>query len=238
MDGSLVVAPMVEILDPVFFVFDDLDVVGTLKCRRIGDAALAQLPAEGRQIFEAHHLHVVFELGQQDIDVRYAVAIERRGHHAHVSTRQEVLDELLGTLDTGGSRQRAGGTATQHGQPQQRQAYLLRAAEVEVVSDFELIDVKVGLVKPVKQHQATGSGLLEFFGHVGHRREIRIELDGNRNAHLFFESRQDVEVSLLHAFGRVTVVGRDKKHIELESIGPGLGYFFGVLQPAFRSDAV
>ena len=110
------------------------------------------------------------------MQVVYAPAQERRTEHDDVGTRKEHLGYVVWLVDTTRRREVGMYPTVQDGDPAQGQAHGLGRAQVDARGDAHALQVDVGLVEAVEQHQGVGPGLLKPPGHVRHVAVIRAEL--------------------------------------------------------------
>ena len=81
--------------------------------------------------------------------------------HGDVGADHERLDDVGAGVHAGRGGQRHVGAelGPQDGDPPQRQAQLPRLAELDAGHDVERVEVEVGLVEAVEQHQSVGAGV-------------------------------------------------------------------------------
>ncbi len=120
----------------------------------------------------------------------------------------------------------------QNGDPAQRQAQVEGRGEHDVRVWLESIQVDIGLVETVEQHQPIDTGLVEAVGYVGHGTEVGVEFDGNRQIHGRSDLGEDVEVSILHIIAGFFRIGRQMIEIQLQRISTGCLDLTGVFRPA------
>ena len=128
--------------------------------------------------------------------------------------------------------------ARQDREPAQAQEQLVRAREVEPRHDLEVLDVDVGLVEAVEDHEAVGPGALEPPREVGERRVEGRELDGDRDRDGLPHGRDDGDRAVLDVFARLERIGRELVDVDLEGVGARLLDQARVLDPALRGRAV
>ncbi len=86
--------------------------------------------------------------------------------------------------------------------PVQAQAQLVRAAEDQVRHDLQLLEVEVGLIEAVEDHEAVGAGFVQCVGKVRQRGEVGPELDGDGNLDLLANGPHQLDVLRLRAAAR------------------------------------
>ena len=94
------------------------------------------------------------------------------------------------------------------------------------------VQVDVGLVEPVEEHEAVRSRGNELGREVRHRRVVRTELHGERDVDLAANRRDDVEVPAFDVGGGGQRVGSDVVQVALDRISAGLLHEPRVAGPA------
>ena len=89
----------------------------------------------------------------------------------------------------------------QDGDPAQRQPQLPRLAQLDAGHDVERLEVEVGLVEAVEQHQPVGAGVDDARREVGHGRVVRAELHRERDVELGAHRGDELEVGGLDVGG-------------------------------------
>ena len=107
-------------------------------------------------------------------------------------------------------------------------------AELDAGDDVEGVEVEVGLVEAVEQHESVGAGVDDPGREVGHRRVVRAELDGQRDADLGADRGDDVEVGGLDVGRGAVGIGGDVVEVELDGVGAGVFDEPRVAGPATR----
>ena len=128
--------------------------------------------------------------------------------------------------------------AIEHSDPAQRQTQILRGAEQNVGEDFQFLQVDVGLVEAVEQHQRICPGLFQLVGHVRHVTEVGTELDRQRDCHRRAHCFHDRDVLCLDLGPGLMQIAGDVVEVEFQRVGPGFGNEFGEVDPAAQRRAV
>ena len=178
------------------------------------------------------------ELLAQGREVRRAALEERRDELDGVGAGHHRLDDVGDGVDAAGAGERRLHLGRQHGEPDEAQRQLGRAREVDLAADLQLLDVDVGLVEPVEEHEAVGARLVELRGEVGERGVVRGELHRHRDADGLADRLHHLDGPQLHLRARLLRVGAEGEDVELEGVGPRVLDELGVLQPAARGVAV
>ena len=179
-------------------------------------------------------VHPVAQLALHGGDVRRSVAQQRRGHHRGIGADHQRLDDVGAGGDAGRRGQRDGGSelGPQDGDPAQGEPQLPRTAQLDAGDDVEGVDVEVGLVEAIEQHEPVGTGGFDARRKVGHGRVVRTELHRERDADLSSDRGDDIEVRGFHV-GRAAVrVGSHVVQVQFEGVGAGVGDELGVADPS------
>jgi hypothetical protein len=215
-----------------------LDIIRPLIRRRVRHVLLTHRAFKGIDGLETHFPHPGQHVAGDGAQVIDAVFVQRGGRHGHVGAGQQVFDYFIGALHAGGSSQRNRHAAVQNGDPKQGQPDLVGRAVLQVGQNFQLVNIKIGLVKTVEQHQRIGAGAVHTLGHRGHGAEVRIQFDGHGYIHVTLHRRDDVQIPLLHLRAAEPGIRRYPEYVDFQSVGAGLHHLVGVFQPALRRGGV
>ena len=88
------------------------------------------------------------------------MAEHRRRHHGDVGTDHERFDDVGAAVDAGGGGDRDVGAElrAQDGDPSQGQSQLAGLAQLDAIHDLERVEIEVGLVEAVEEHEPVGTG--------------------------------------------------------------------------------
>ena len=92
--------------------------------------------------------------------MRRTSAQQRRRHHGGIGADHQRFDDVGTGGDAGRGGQRDGGPELrpQDGDPPQREPKLPLVAQLDAGDDVEGVEVEVGLVEAVEQHEPVGAG--------------------------------------------------------------------------------
>ena len=126
----------------------------------------------------------------------------------------------------------------QNGDPKQGQAYLAGGTQTKRRFDFQILDVNIGLVEAVEQHQGIGPGFIQTLRHISHGTEERAEFERNGNADSRFDCFQNIDVTLFQFVAGRIQIGFDRVDIQLKPISTRLLHLLGIVDPAVSSHTV
>ena len=152
-----------------------------------------------------------------------------------------ALTTSVAGVDAGGGGQRDGGAELrpQDGDPAQGQPQLPGLAQLDPGDDVERLEVEVGLVEAVEQHQPVGAGVDDLLREVGHRRVVGAELHGQRDRATAERTAPTISRSSCStSCGRPRRIGGHPVEVELERIGAGVLQQPGVARPSRRGGGV
>ena len=165
--------------------------------------------------------------------------LEQARHHLH---RRRAGHDRLHGVEAGVHAARRGerrlDLAGQDRQPAEAQQQLGGIRQVQARDRLEGLDVDVGLVEAVEQHEAVGARPVQLLGEVRQRREERRQLDGHRDGDRLLDRPQDLDRPLLDVGAGLLRVGGDEVDVQLERVGAGLLDRLRVRQPALGGGAV
>src|SRR5271166_3472700 len=122
------------------------DVIGALESWRLAEALAAHLAADVADRRHAARVEPFSEAGEEGAHMADAVAQQRRSRHHDLCAHQQVFDRLIRALDASRRGERAAHLSREHADPQQRQPYLRRRAEVKAAAEPHREKIDVGLV--------------------------------------------------------------------------------------------
>ena len=163
---------------------------------------------------------------------------QRRGGHDDVRAHEQVLDDLGIRLDTAAGPERTREAARQECDPDERERQLGGRGQGKRSRHAKREEVDVRRVEAVEEHQAVRAGPHQFRRHVPRRREVRRQLDGDRNADARPDAADDVHVPPLHLGTADREIDRDRVDVELDRRGTRLLETARVLDPSFGRRAV
>ena len=175
--------------------------------------------------------HPALQVVQDFTDALGAVGQQFAGQHRHRCPGHQTLDRVEMVVHTGRQTQVGGHPLVQDRDPAQRQAQLIRAAQHQVRHDLVIVQVEVGLIEAVEQHQGIRARVGQPLGHIAHRAEVRAELDRHRNGDRAFDMKERVDVAPLDLLGADLRIGRDVVDVQLERVCAGLLDAPGVIDP-------
>src|ERR1700674_5595196 len=103
---------------------------------------------------------------------------------------------------------------------------------------LEILNIEIGLVKAVEQHEGVGTSVIETPGHVDHGAEEWGQLDGNWNLQAGLHLMHKFAIAVLDGVAAFVRVGFDRVEVELDGVRAGLLYFAGIANPAAGGGAV
>jgi hypothetical protein len=144
------------------------------------------------------------------------------------------LEHVFGGVDAAGDGEVGVHVAEQDRDPAQPETELGGRAEREVRHHLESLDVEIGLVEPVEEHEAVRTRLVELQGHVRDRaeevRQLHREGDADRDANVAHQIG-------VHPLDRSTArqrIGRDEVDVQLKRVATRLLDASRVVDPAAR----
>src|SRR5580693_4195571 len=167
-----------------------------------------------------------------------AVPQQSGAEHGKVGTDHQQFDDILWTVHAAGGGQVGSDAAVKDADPSQWKPQRLRSTEQHIGLDLQLIEVNVGLIEAVEQHQSVRARFVELLRHIGHIAEERAELDGYRNANRNLYFPENVNVGFLNLGTGDVRTCRNVVDIALNGIGPGLLNQLGKLRPTAECGAV
>ena len=121
----------------------------------------------------------MFEEGGDDLDA--------------VGTGEDGLDGILRGVDAAAAGKRRFRVRRNDREPAQAQQEFRGVGKFQVRDDLQILDVEVGLIKTVEEHEPGGAALLEGQREVGHRRVEGGKLHGDGNIHGGDDGAHDVQ---------------------------------------------
>ena len=167
-------------------------------------------------------------------DLARPAAKQRRCHGHDVRADHEGLHRVLTVVDARGrgDAHARSELRPEDGRPAQRQAQLRGVAEGHLRHHRQLVEVDVGLVEAVEEHEAVGARLDDPAREVGEGRVVGAQLhrqgQGDRGAH----GRDELEVLILDVDARACPVHGDAVEVQLQGIGAGIGHEPRIADPA------
>ena len=128
--------------------------------------------------------------------------------------------------------------AVEYCDPAQGQAKLVRLAEGEARRDFEVVNVNVGLVEAVEEHERVRAFVHEPPRNVSDRTEVRAELHRHGDRDRALHVAQYLDVAALDRLALHVRVGRDEIDVKLQGVRARLLNQSRVLDPTARRRAV
>ena len=91
--------------------------------------------------------------------------------------------------------------------PAQAQTQLVRIAQIEVGQNVQILQIKVGLIKPVEDDQSVRAGSVQLFGDIGKRGERRTEFDGDGNFDVLLDGPHEIQIHRFDLYARLIGIG-------------------------------
>jgi hypothetical protein len=148
------------------------------------------------------------------------------------------LDGVGGGVHPGRGGQGGGDLPVEDGRPAQRQPQLLGGRQRQLGGHLQGVEVEVGLVEAVEQHQPVSAGPDQLVGQVGQRAEVGAELDRQRDADALADRADQLDNAPLDLGAVQLGAGGDEVDVQLQGVGAGLLEQGGLLDPAAGGDAV
>lgn len=123
--------------------------------------------------------HPAHEILQKAVWVPDTVLNERRSHHGNLCPGHHALHNVFGTVDTACDCQTWPDGTVENRDPMQAQWKLAGIAQDQMRSGLKILNIEIGLVETVEQHEGVGTSIVETPGHVGHGTEEWGQLDGD-----------------------------------------------------------
>src|ERR1019366_907427 len=215
-----------------------LEVISAEKRRRVLDV---------HQAHAAPHLlyrdilvlfHPALHACQHHADVLDAVLQQRRCHHGHVRARHHGLQHVAGIMHPTGDGDVGLDLVIQNGGPMEPEAQLMRAAQHQVRYYLQLLQVEVGLVETIKDHDAVGAGFGQTLDEVGARREVRPQLYRNRDMYTLADGAYQVTIAVFQRRRRERWIAGNVEDVQLQRVGARLLHELGVADPSARRAAI
>ena len=141
-------------------------------------------------------------------------------------------------MDTRRGRHLAFDPAMENCQPSQNETEVDGCGEYEIRADPKCVEVDVGLIEPVEQHQGVCSGVRELSRHVPHGGEVWPHLDGERHIDGLPDRFHQLEIRMFYVLRRLAHICRQPVDVQLQCVNALVGEDLGVESPPPCGDSV
>ncbi len=142
-------------------------------------------------------------------------------------------------MHPGGAGQRSGGElSAEDPDPAQRKALIGGNGQIQSRLQLQILQIDVGGVEPVEQHQAVSPGIHSAGSEGRDRRVVGGQLHRQRHVNDDLDCLDRGQVFHFDVGGGDGDVGGDGVEIQLQGIGPGVDEGFGVVLPGARTGRV
>ncbi len=182
--------------------------------------------------------HPGAHIGQNRAQPLGAVRNQLGCQHRHLRAGHHGLERILRAMHAAGQRQVGRDAPVQDRDPAQRQPQIVRAAERQAGHHLQRLQIEVGLIEAVEQHQPVGAGLGESLGQMRQRGDEGAQLERDRDTHPRANRADEVDIRIFKLSPTYACVGRQVVDVQLQCIGAGLLDFMRILDPSAGRDAV
>jgi hypothetical protein len=88
--------------------------------------------------------------------------------HGHIRSRHQHFNDVFSTVDAAGCSKIRLYTTVENCDPAQRQAHVMCSAQLYIRLDRKSVQIDIGLVETIKEHETFYAQLIESSGHMGH----------------------------------------------------------------------
>src|SRR6266480_4532862 len=172
------------------------------------------------------------------LDVCDAMTHQRTAQHGDIGTRHHQLDHIMRLINTSGRCEIGPDFSMKNSNPMQRQAHISGYAKCEIRCNLHFLQIDVGLIKSIKQHETIHIERVQTGRHVCETAEVRAELDGERDRSRSSNTADDVDVDIFDCTARYLHARGYFVDIQFQRIGPGFSDSPRVAKPAAKRSAI
>jgi hypothetical protein len=143
-----------------------LDVVAAIEGGSVGDGAAAETTARFAQRGVLALFEPVAHVGQDAGDVVDAVDVKRGDHHGDAAAGHDALENIFGGMNAAGDADVEVDVTVEDCRPVETGQKLGGSGEVQRGTHFKGLDIEVGLIKAVEEHDARRAYGLEAGGKI------------------------------------------------------------------------
>ncbi len=176
--------------------------------------------------------HPRAQIGQDVADPVDAIGQQFGGQHRHIRAGHHGLKQVVRSMHSASQREIERDAPVKHGDPAKRQAQIVRGAEMQVGHYLKLLQVEVGLVEAIEQHQRSSAGIGEAAGHMRQRGKERAELNRYRDVYARTDITHQRDIRIFQFRAAKIRIGWQIVDVQLERIGAGLLNPLRILDPS------